>query len=45
MYFDKFEKELDPNAVEPTNQAYDQAKQQDTSTPSPEGGDQIDMEI
>ena len=45
MYFDKFEKELDPNAVEPTNQAYDQAKQQDTSTPEPKGGDQIDLEI
>ena len=45
MYFDKFEKELDPNAVEPTNQAYDQAKQQDTSTPEPEGGDSFDLEI
>jgi len=45
MYFDKFEKELDPNATEPTNQAYDQAKQQDTTTTEPEGGDSFDMEI
>ena len=45
MYFDKFEKELDTNAVEHTNQAYDQAKQQDTSTPEPEGGDSFDLEI
>tara|TARA_R110001583_G_scaffold87817_5_gene228528 strand:+ start:525 stop:1304 length:780 start_codon:yes stop_codon:yes gene_type:complete len=27
LYFDKFEKELDVNVVEPTNQAYDTAKQ------------------
>ena len=45
MYFDKFEKELDPNATEPTNQAYDQAKQQDTTTTEPEGGDSFDLEI
>jgi len=45
MYFDKFEKELDPNATEPTNQAYDQAKQQDTTTTDPEGGDDFDLEI
>ena len=45
MYFDKFEKELDPNATEPTNQAYDQAKQQDTTTTEPEGGDDFDLEI
>ena len=45
MYFDKFEKELDPNATEPTNQAYDQAKQQDTTTPNPEGSDDFDLEI
>jgi len=45
MYFDKFEKELDPNAVEPTNQAYDQAKQQDTTTNEPEGGGDFDLEI
>ena len=45
MYFDKFEKELDPNASEPTNQAYDQAKQQDTTTNEPEGGGDFDLEI
>ena len=45
MYFDKFEKELDPNASEPTNQAYDQAKQQDTTTNEPAGGDDFDLEI
>ena len=45
MYFDKFEKELDPSAHEPTNQAYDQAKQQDTTTSSPEGSDDFDLEI
>ncbi len=45
MYFDKFEKELDPDADEPTNQAYDQAKQQDTTTPNPEGSDDFDLEI
>ena len=45
MYFDKFEKELDPNATEPTNQAYDQAKQQDTTTSGPEGGGDFDLEI
>lgn len=45
MYFDKFEKELDPNATEPTNQAYDQAKQQDTTTNEPEGGGDFDLEI
>ena len=45
MYFDKFEKELDPNATEPTNQAYDQAKQQDTTTSEPEGGGDFDLEI
>ena len=27
MYFDKFEKELDPSVSEPSNQAYDSAKQ------------------
>ncbi len=45
MYFDKFEKELDPDAIEPTNQAYDQAKQQDTTTNEPEGGGDFDLEI
>ena len=45
MYFDKFEKELDPNADEPTNQAYDQAKQQDTATNEPEGDSEFDLEI
>jgi len=45
MYFDKFEKELDPTVSEPTNQAYDQAKQQDTTTNEPEGGGNFDLEI
>ena len=27
LYFDKFEDELDTNVEEPTNQAYDSAKQ------------------
>ena len=45
MYFDKFEKELDPSATEPTNQAYDQAKQQDTTTNEPADGGDFDLEI
>ena len=45
MYFDKFENELDPDAVEPSNKAYDQAKQQDTTTTDSSDDQQIDLEI
>ena len=45
MYFDKFEKELDPVATEPDSQAYDQAKQQDTTTSNTADSDEFDLEI
>ena len=45
MYFDKFENELDPDAVEPTNKAYDQAKQQYTTTNPSADEEQFDLEI
>jgi hypothetical protein len=41
LYFDKFESEITPNVEEPTNQAYDTAKQE-----QPAGGEeQLDLEI
>ena len=40
LYFDKFEKELDPSVSEPTNQAYDSAKQSE-----PDGETQADSEL
>lgn len=41
LYFDKFEGEITPNVEEPTNQAYDTAKQE-----QPAGGEeQLDLEI
>ena len=44
LYFDKFEKELDPESVEPTNQAYDTAAQgQDTDTAAAEN--EIDFNL
>ena len=45
MYFDKFEKELDPTAVEPTNQAYDSAKEEPAAGAGDEGGETLDLEI
>jgi len=41
LYFDKFEGEITPNVEEPTNQAYDTAKQEQPAA----GGDQLDLEI
>jgi hypothetical protein len=44
LYFDKFETELDPESVEPTNQAYDTAAQgQDTDTADAEN--EIDFNL
>ena len=40
LYFDKFEGELAGQVEEPTNQAYDMAKQEE---PAPEGGEELDM--
>ena len=49
LYFDKFEKEIQPDVEEPTNQAYDSAKQEDPAGED-EGGlgtlqETIDLEI
>jgi len=41
LYFDKFEGEIQPNVEEPTNQAYDTAKQEQPV----DGGEQLDLEI
>jgi len=45
LYFDKFEAEIQPNVEEPTNQAYDSAKEQPSG--EAEGGeeDTLDLEI
>ena len=41
LYFDKFEKELEASVSEPTNQAYDTAKDSE-----PEGGEEeIEFEV
>ena len=42
MYFDKFEKELDPNATEPTNQAYNTAASGEDNLEEPTD-DEIDL--
>jgi hypothetical protein len=44
LYFDKFEDELSPTAVEPTNQAYKDAKAGQTGTASEEP-EELDLEI
>ena len=41
LYFDKFENEIQPNVEEPTNKAYDDAKQEQSA----DGGDTLDLEI
>ena len=43
LYFDKFEKELDNTVEEPTNQAYDTAKQSQPDSDST--GDELDFNI
>ena len=54
LYFDKFEAEIQPNVEEPTNQAYDSAKQGDTGGGDEETGgeeaggeeeEELDLEI
>ena len=48
LYFDKFENEIQPSVEEPTNQAYDSAKedQPDAGGEAPEGGEEtLDLEI
>ena len=41
LYFDKFEGEIQPNVEEPTNQAYDTAKQEQPA----DGEEELDLEI
>jgi sugar-specific transcriptional regulator TrmB len=45
LYFDKFENEIQPNVEEPTNKAYDDAKQEQPASGGDEGGDTLDLEI
>ena len=45
LYFDKFETEIQPNVEEPTNQAYDSAKEEPDAGGDKEGGDTLDLEI
>lgn len=45
LYFDKFENEIQPNVEEPTNQAYDSAKEEPAADAGDEGGDTLDLEI
>ena len=49
LYFDKFENEIQPNVEEPTNQAYNSAKEEqpDDTVSDEEGGDEetLDLEI
>jgi len=45
LYFDKFEKEIMPDVEEPTNQAYDSAKQEDPGGGGDAGGETLDLEI
>jgi hypothetical protein len=45
LYFDKFENEIQPNVEEPTNKAYDNAKQEQPAGGEDEGGDTLDLEI
>ena len=46
LYFDKFEKEVQPDVEEPTNQAYDTAKEKQAGEAEPETLDEVlDLEI
>ena len=45
LYFDKFEKEIQPNVEEPTNQEYDSAKEEEPAGDAIEGEDTLDLEI
>ena len=45
LYFDKFENEIQPNVEEPTNKAYDNAKEEQPAGGEDEGGDTLDLEI
>ena len=45
LYFDKFEAEIQPSVEEPTNQAYDSAKEEPAAVGGDEGGETLDLEI
>ena len=45
LYFDKFENEIQPSVEEPTNQAYDSAKEEEPAGGADESGDTLDLEI
>ena len=45
LYFDKFETEIQPSVEEPTNQAYDSAKEEEPAGGADESGDTLDLEI
>jgi len=45
LYFDKFENEIQPNVDEPTNQAYDTAKQEDPAGGGEEVGGEEEAEL
>jgi len=45
LYFDKFEGEIQPNVEEPTNQAYDSAKQEEPAGGKEESEETLDLEI
>ena len=45
LYFDKFENEIQPNVDEPTNQAYDTAKQEEPAGGGEEVGGEEEAEL
>jgi hypothetical protein len=45
LYFDKFESEIQPDVKEPTNKAYDDAKQEQPAGEEEGGGETLDLEI
>jgi len=45
LYFDKFEKEIQPDVEEPTNQAYNTAVEEEPVDDEIEGEDALDLEI
>ena len=45
LYFDKFEKEIQPNVEEPSNQAYDTAAAEEPAGGEVEGEETLDLEI
>lgn len=45
LYFDKFEAEIQPDVPEPSNQAYDTAKQEQPAAGEEEAGETLDLEI